>query len=291
VTKVMILSIFAMSLDLLVGCTGLVSLGHAAYFGIGAYALALAAPRYEAASLWLTLPASVALAGLAALLVGAFVVRVKSIYFIMATLAFAQMFYFLFHDTEFGRGSDGVTINFRPVARLGAFEPFDLARPVHAYYFVLAAMLLVLLFLRRLRRSPFGRALRGIRANEQRMRSLGFPTYRYKLASFTLAGALAGLAGYLSAMQYGFVTPELLSWHQSGNVLLMVILGGLGSFYGAMAGAFAFALLQEVYQSTTAHWQLLLGGTIVLLVLFLPGGLSSLRGRFRTALVGGPEDD
>ncbi|HZY02477.1 MAG TPA: hypothetical protein VFF02_03195, partial [Anaeromyxobacteraceae bacterium] len=122
VTKVMILSIFAMSLDLLVGCTGLVSLGHAAYFGIGAYALALAAPRYEAASLWLTLPASVALAGLAALLVGAFVVRVKSIYFIMATLAFAQMFYFLFHDTEFGRGSDGVAINFRPAARLGAFE-------------------------------------------------------------------------------------------------------------------------------------------------------------------------
>ena len=291
VTKVMILSIFAMSLDLLVGCTGLVSLGHAAYFGIGAYALALAAPRYEAASLWLTLPASVALAGLAALLVGAFVVRVKSIYFIMATLAFAQMFYFLFHDTEFGRGSDGVAINFRPAARLGAFEPFDLARPAHAYYFVLAAMLLVLLFLRRLRRSPFGRALRGIRANEQRMRSLGFPTYRYKLASFTIAGALAGLAGYLSAMQYGFVTPELLSWHQSGNVLLMVILGGLGSFYGAMVGAFAFALLQEVYQSTTAHWQLLLGGTIVLLVLFLPGGLSSLRGRFRTALVGGPEDD
>ncbi len=291
VTKVMILAIFAMSLDLLVGCTGLVSLGHAAYFGIGAYTLALAAPKYQAASLWLTLPASVALAGLAALLVGVFVVRVKSIYFIMATLAFAQMFYFLFHDTDFGRGSDGITMNFRPAARLGGLEPFDLSRPVHAYYFVLAAMLLVLAFLRRLRRSPFGRALRGIRANEQRMRSLGFPTYRYKLASFTVAGAIAGLAGYLSAMQYGFVSPELLSWHQSGNALLMVILGGLGSFYGALAGAFAFALLQEVYQSTTVHWQLLLGGTIVLLVLFVPGGLSSLGTRFRTALVGGPDGD
>ena len=291
VTKVMILAIFAMSLDLLVGCTGLVSLGHAAYFGIGAYTLALAAPKYQAASLWLTLPASVALAGLAALLVGVFVVRVKSIYFIMATLAFAQMFYFLFHDTDFGRGSDGISMNFRPAARLGGLEPFDLSRPVHAYYFVLAAMLLVLAFLRRLRRSPFGRALRGIRANEQRMRSLGFPTYRYKLASFTVAGAIAGLAGYLSAMQYGFVSPELLSWHQSGNALLMVILGGLGSFYGALAGAFAFALLQEVYQSTTAHWQLLLGGTIVLLVLFVPGGLSSLRSRFRSALVGAPDDD
>ena len=291
VTKVMILSIFAMSLDLLVGCTGLVSLGHAAYFGIGAYALALATPKDRAPSLWLTLPASVVLAGLAALLVGVLVVRVKSIYFIMATLAFAQMFYFLFHDTDFGRGSDGIAMNFRPAAHLGGLEPFDLSRPLHAYYFVLAAMLLVLAFLRRVRRSPFGRALRGIRANEQRMRSLGFPTYRYKLASFTIAGAIAGLAGYLSAMQYGFVSPELLSWHQSGNALLMVILGGLGSFYGALAGAFAFALLQEVYQSTTVHWQLLLGGTIVLLVLFVPGGLSSLRGRFRSALVGGPDDD
>ncbi|HEY6106211.1 MAG TPA: branched-chain amino acid ABC transporter permease [Anaeromyxobacteraceae bacterium] len=291
ITKVMILAIFAMSLDLLVGCTGLVSLGHAAYFGIGAYVLALGAPRYQPASLWLTLPAAVATAALAALLVGALVVRVKSIYFIMATLAFAQMFYFLFHDTEFGRGSDGIAMNFRPAARLGGLEPFDLARPVHAYYFVLLAMLLVLAFLRRLRRSPFGRALRGIRANEQRMRSLGFPTYRYKLASFTIAGAIAGLAGYLSAMQYGFVSPELLSWHQSGNVLLMVILGGPGSFHGAMAGAFAFALLQEVYQSTTIHWPLLLGVTIILLVLFVPGGLSSLRGRLRTALLGGPADD
>ena len=290
-TRVMILAIFAMSLDLLVGCTGLVSLGHAAYFGIGAYVLALTAPKYQAPSLWLTLPASVAAAGLAALLVGVFVVRVKSIYFIMATLAFAQMFYFLFHDTEFGGGSDGITMNFRPSAALGRFEPFDLSRPVHAYYFVLAAMVLVLAFLRRLRRSPLGRALRGIRANEQRMRSLGFPTYRYKLASFAVAGALAGLAGYLSALQYGFVNPELLSWHVSGDALLMVILGGLGSIHGALVGAFAFALLREVFQSTTVHWQLLLGGAIILLVLFVPGGLSSLPGRFRTALVGGADDD
>lgn len=290
-TKVMILAIFAMSLDLLVGCTGLVSLGHAAYFGIGAYVLALTAPKYQAPSLWLTLPASVGAAGLAALLVGVLVVRVRSIYFIMATLAFAQMFYFLFHDTEFGGGSDGITMNFRPSAGLGGFEPFDVSRPVHAYYFVLVAMLLVLAFLRRLRRSPLGRALRGIRANEQRMRSLGFPTYRYKLASFAVAGALAGLAGYLSALQYGFVNPELLSWHVSGDALLMLILGGLGSIHGALVGAFAFALLREVFQSTTVHWQLLLGGAIILLVLFVPGGLSSLPGRFRTALVGGADDD
>ncbi len=290
VTKVMILAIFAMSLDLLVGHTGLVSLGHAAYFGIGAYLLALTAPRYQAPSLWLTLPLSVAAAALAALAVGVFVVRVKSIYFIMATLAFAQMFYFLFHDTDFGGGSDGISMNFRPAAAVAGHEPLDFGNSRHTYYFVLALMLLVLWLLRALRRSPFGRALRGIRTNEQRMRSLGFPTYRYKLASFTIAGALAGLAGYLSALQYGFVNPELLSWHQSGNVLLMLILGGSGSYYGAVAGAFAFALLQEVFQSTTEHWQLPLGTSIILLVLFLPGGLSSLRGRLRSALVGGARD-
>ncbi len=126
-------------------------------------------------------------------------------------------------------------------------------------------------FLRIVLRSPFGRALMGIRSNEQRMRSLGFPVYRYKLASFTLAGMLAGLAGYLSALQFGFVNPELLSWHQSGNVLLMLILGGVGSLYGAIVGAFAFVALTEVFQSMTRHWQLLLGTAIILLVIFLPG--------------------
>ncbi|MBI5068044.1 MAG: branched-chain amino acid ABC transporter permease [Deltaproteobacteria bacterium] len=284
----MILAIFAMSLDLLVGITGLVSLGHAAYFGIGAYVLALRTPRYDPASFWTTLPLAVGLSALAAFLVGIFVVRVKSTYFIMATLAFAQMFYFLFHDTEFGRGSDGITMNFKPAAAIGDLQVFDFGNPRTTYFVALGALALVLGFLRFLLGSPFGRALRGIKANEQRMRSLGFRTYHYKLASFTLAGALAGLAGYLSALQYGYVNPELLSWHQSGNVLLMVILGGPGTFTGAALGAFGFALLQEVFQAATLRWQLLLGATIVLLVLFVPGGLASLRARFRAALVGGP---
>jgi branched-chain amino acid transport system permease protein len=152
-------------------------------------------------------------------------------------------------------------------------------------------MLLVFIFLRVLLRSAFGRALQGIRSNEQRMRSLGFPVYRYKLASFVIAGALAGLAGYLSAMQFGFVNPELLSWHQSGNVLLMLILGGLGSLYGAVVGAFVFVALQEVFSSVTTHWQLLLGGTIILLVIFLPGGLASVMKRFERTLIGEPRDD
>ena len=291
VTKVMILAIFALSLDLLVGYTGLVSFGHAAYYGIGAYVLGLMAPKYEAANLWLTLPAAIVLAGLAALAVGTLVVRVKGIYFIMVTLAFAQMFYFVFHDTKFGRGSDGISMNFKPVATIGDFTLFDLANATHVYYFVFAALLVVFVFLRLLLRSAFGRALQGIRSNEQRMRSLGFPVYRYKLASFAIAGALAGLAGYLSTMQFGFVNPELLSWHQSGNVLLMLILGGLGSLYGAVVGAFAFVALQELFSSVTTHWQLLLGGTIILLVIFLPGGLASVMSRFQRTLTGERGDE
>ena len=156
--------------------------------------------------------------------------------------------------------------------------------------FVLAFMILVFVFLRVVLRSPFGRALMGIRCNEHRMRSLGFPVYFYKLASFALAGALAGLAGYLSALQFGFVNPELLSWHQSGNVLLMLILGGVGSLYGAVVGAFAFVALTEVFQSLTRHWQFFFGAAIVLLVIFLPGGLASVSGRFRRALGGETND-
>ena len=223
-------------------------------------------------------------------MVGLFVVRVKGIYFIMVTLAFAQMFYFVFHDTKFGRGSDGISMNFKPVAAIGSFTPFDLANASHVYYCVLVLLVAVFAFLHVVLRSSFGRALQGIRSNEHRMRSLGFPVYWYKLASFTLAGTIAGLAGYLSALQFGFVNPELLSWHQSGNVLLMLILGGVGSLYGAVVGAFAFVALTEIFQALTKHWQLLLGAAIILLVIFLPGGLASVAGRFRRTLVGGADD-
>ena len=204
VTKVMILAIFALSLDLLVGYTGLVSFGHAAFFGIGAYTLGLMTPKYEAASLWLTLPAAMLAAGLAAFVVGLFVVRVKGVYFIMVTLAFAQMFYFVFHDTKFGRGSDGISMNFKPVATIGAYTPFDLGERDARLFFRVRADAGRLRVPARVLRSPFGCALMGIRSNEHRMRSLGFPVYRYKLASFTLAGTLAGLAGYLSALAVRF---------------------------------------------------------------------------------------
>lgn len=281
VAKGMILAIFAVSLDLLVGVTGLVSFGHAAYFGIAAYVLALMTPKYEAASLWLTLPAAVLLAGLAALLIGFFVLRTKGVYFIMVTLAFAQMAYYLFHDTNLGGGSDGIYVNFKPTAALGSVVPFDLDQPKVLYFFIVACALLVYAVLRQLQRSAFGSILQGIRDNESRMLAMGYPTFRYKLAAFALAGALAGVAGYLYALLFGFVTPEYLSWHQSGNVLLMIILGGMGNFGGAVAGAFAFVAMQEVFSDWTKHWQLIMGGVIVAAVLFLPGGLAALPARLR----------
>ena len=243
------------------------SFGHAAFFGVGAYSLAWLAPKAAPASLWLTLPLAVMAAAVAALVVGMFVLRTRGIYFIMVTLAFAQMFYFIFHDTKIGGGSDGRYVNFKPSAVIGAFTPFDLDKPIQMYYVVLALLVLTFALLRLVLRAPFGRALQGIRANEHRMRSLGFHVFAYKLASFTLAGAL--------------VNPEIVSWHQSGNVLLMVILGGAGTTFGPLVGAFVLVLLEEWFSWLTQRWQLLLGASIVLLVLFLPGGLGNLYGRIR----------
>jgi branched-chain amino acid transport system permease protein len=274
-TKIMILGIFALSLDLLVGYAGLVSLGHAAFFGLGAYSLALMSPQDAAANVLTTLPAALAIAALVSLAVGVLVLRTSGVYFIMVTLAIAQMLYYLFHDTSLGGGSDGVYIYARPEIALGAWV-LSLETKPGFYYFVLCMLLVTYALLHRLLRSPFGRALQGIRVNETRMRSLGFATFRYKLAAFVIAGALGALAGYLSAMQFGSVNPGLLSWHESGNALMMVILGGVGSLAGPVAGAFAFVLLHEVFESFTKHWLLLMGGSLVLVVLLLPKGLYGL---------------
>lgn len=291
VSKLMLLGIFAMSLDLLVGFTGLVSLGHAAYFGIGAYTVALMSPKYDPASLWVVLPAAVLAAAAAALLVGLLVLRTRGVYFIMVTLAFAQMAYYLFHDTSLGGGSDGIYLNFRPEARIGDRLPFDLSEGGQLYYFILLAMVAVYLFLARFLRSPFGRVLAGIRSNEHRMRSLGFSTFGYKLGAFVMAGGIAGLAGFLYAVLFGFVTPELLSWHESGNVLIMVILGGMGNLAGAVLGAGAMVFMRESFSQLTTHWQLLLGGVIVATVLFLPGGLIRLPARLRRTINRGEGDE
>lgn len=279
VARMMILAIFAMSLDLLQGVTGLVSLGHAAYFGLAGYALAFLTPQDSAVSLWWTLPLAVAASGLAALVIGFFVVRTHGIYFIMVTMAFAQMVFYLFFDNKVLGGSDGLYINFKPDAWL-----FDLENKRTFYYFTLAMLVLVYFFLRRLLFSPFGRALAGIRVNEHRMRAMGFGTFGYKLAAFTLAGALAGLAGYLWGAQTGFINPELMGFHMSAHAIMMVILGGMGNFAGAIFGAFAFEWLLHEFKdlpaiggfNTGKHWQLWMGLFIVLLVTFAPRGLLGL---------------
>jgi branched-chain amino acid transport system permease protein len=284
VTRMMILAIFAMSLDLLQGVTGLVSLGHAAYFGLAGYALAFLMPQGEAASLWLTLPLAVLASALAALVIGFFVVRTHGIYFIMVTMAFAQMVFFLFFDNKALGGSDGLYVNFRPSATVMGHTLFDLDNKTTLYYFTLGALVLVYGFLRRLLWSPFGRALAGIRVNENRMRAMGFGTFGYKLSAFTLAGSLAGLAGYLWGVQTGYINPELMGFHMSAHAIMMVILGGMGNFAGAVVGAFAFEYvlhaLKDLPQIGTVnlgkHWQLWMGSFIVLIVIFAPRGLLGL---------------
>ena len=294
-TKMMIMAIFAMSLDLLVGYTGLVSLGHAAFFGLAGYILAFAAPQYEAANLWLSLPLAMAGSGLLALLIGALVLRTSGIYFIMVTLAFAQMVFFVFHDTKIAGGADGIYVYAKPVASIAGWQPFTLENHTHFYFVMLVLLVLVYAILRMLLASLFGRVIVGIRVNEHRMRSLGYRTFGYKLACFVLSGVLAGMAGYFAAAQFGFVSPDILGWHQSGGVLMMVILGGMGSLNGAVLGAFSMMLLELGFQGLPAlggvdvgkHWQLLMGGFIVLVVLLLPHGLLGL-GRLASRLLRKP---
>lgn len=288
VTKIMVYAILALSLELLVGATGLVCFGQAAFFGIGAYAAVKLSPEGDAPSLLWLLPASVVLAGLFAFVVGALSLRTRGVYFIMVTLAFAQMAYYVVHDTPLGGGSDGIYLYVKPV--LGPW--IDLDRPLTLYYATLGCLAAAFAFLAQLLRSAFGRALAGIRVNEQRMRATGFSTYPYKLAAFTVSGAIAGLAGFLFAVKDGFVNPELLSWHLSGAVLVMIILGGLGHLRGALIGAFAFALLQEFFKSEAVfgawakHWHLGLGLTIIGCVALLPNGLVGLPARWRERLTG-----
>lgn len=280
--KIIIYAIFALSLELLVGVTGLISLGHAAFFGIAAYVTGLATPEAAAGSVLLLLPLAMLAAGAYALLVGALSLRTKGVYFIMVTLAFAQMAYFVFHDTGLGGGSDGMFLTSRPVLQIGAVSLIDLDNVRHLYFFALAALAFTYGLLALLQRARFGHALAGIRINEQRMRAAGFQTYWYKLAAFVIAGMLAGLAGFLNAAKSGVVNPEVLSWHESGAVLLMIILGGLGSLRGAVIGAVAFVLLKEFYSSEAlfgvfaARWQLTLGLTMIFFVALLPQGLIGL---------------
>lgn len=292
VSKIMIYALFALSLELLVGATGLVCFGHAALFGIGAYVAVKLSPEYDSAAIWWLLPASIAITALYALFMGALSLRTKGVYFIMVTLAFAQMAYYVVHDTPLGGGTDGIYLNAKPSVSLGGQSLIDLDNPQAFYFFILASLAAGFIFLAVLLRSRCGRALAGIRVNEQRMRATGFATFPYKLAAFVVSGALAGLAGFLFAVKDGYVNPELLSWHLSGAVLIMIILGGIGHLRGALIGAFAFVLLQEFFKSEAIwgsfakHWHLGLGLTIIACVAALPHGLVGLPAAWRARLVG-----
>jgi branched-chain amino acid transport system permease protein len=208
-----------------------------------------------------------------ALLIGAISLRTRGVYFIMITLAFAQMLYYLMMSLKTYGGDDGLSLPGRSEVGWG----LDLGQDLHFYYAVLLLCVFVFLGLQRLLNSQFGHALQAIRENEVRMAAIGFPVYRLKLIAFTVAGALAGLAGALLANQGGFVSPSMMQWSQSGMLMVMVILGGVGHLYGGVAGAVLFLVLEEVLTTWTIHWQLGLGAVLLAVVLAAPNGLLSLR--------------
>ena len=275
----MIAAMFGLSLQLLVGGAGMVSLSQAAFFGLGAYAVHLLGHALgEPPSILLSLPTSGLVAGFAALVIGPFALRTRGFFFLMTTLAFGQMLFFVFHDTPLGGGGDGVFIR-RPVfAALGAgFEVTRANRPAVFLLSNLAVLIAIYTTLWYLMRTLFGHALLGIRGNEDRMRAMGHDVLRLKLAAFVLAGALAGLAGHMAALNDAFVNPELLGWHRSAEALLIVLLGGIGALHGPILGAFAYTLIGEIGQSITERQRLVEGIVILAAVLLLRHGIAGMR--------------
>lgn len=283
VTRIVVIAIFVLSLDLLIGVTGLVSFGHAAFFGCGAYAVYFVSPDSEAADVITALGAGIVAGGLTALAVGAFATLTRGFYFIMVTLAAGQMLFALFHDTDIAKGSDGAYVNVKPDLTMLGHTLLDFSDRRQFYYVCLVLLMASYVALFALVRSPFGRVLQGIRANEIRMSSLGYNPYRYKLAAFTIAGMFAGLAGALFASIDGFVTPDLLNWHQSGLAIMMVVLGGAGTLFGPILGAIAYSSLEELLKTASIvgpfvadHWRLGTGATLIAAVLMSPDGLAGL---------------
>ena len=274
-TRVVILGLAAVSLDLILGYGRMVSLGHAAFFGLGGYAVGILATNLVAGDRALasnaalvSLPAAALAAAVMALPIGAICLRTSGVYFIMITLAFAQMLYFLFVSLPAYGGEDGL-----PLWGRNTFPGLDLENDVTFYYLCLTCLLGYLLVCRRIVAARFGWVIRGAGVNERRMLALGFPVYRYKLTAFVIAAAGAGLAGGLFANHTTFVSPDMLHWFQSGEILVMVLLGGLGSLFGPLLGAAVFILLEEILAGYTEHWMLFLGPLLVLVVLFARGGL------------------
>ena len=283
--EVAIFAIFAMSLDLLVGYAGMVSLGHAAFFGIGAYVTAglTAVAGWPLAA---AMPVAVLAAGLAALAIGFFCVRLGGVFFIMITLAFGQMFHaWFFKDRTFG-GDDG--LGGTPRFDFSAIG-LDMTDPTHYAPFVVVVAALAGILMMRIVQSPFGHTLTAIHQNEHRLRALGCPVRRYKLGIFVMAGLFAGLAGSLMAQHTGFVSPGLFHWTLSGEVLIMVIVGGTGSLLGPAIGAAVVIGLREELSSLTEYWMLFMGLFFVAVVVLAGDGFYGLLGRLKRRLKGAPD--
>lgn len=274
-SRLMIFAIVATSLNLILGFGGMASLGHAAYFGAGAYTVAILM-HHQVMSAYISWPAAFVVGAVLAFFIGLVCLRTKGVYFIMITLAFAQMIYYLFVSLSAYGGDDGLSLPQRSVLGI------DLSSDTNFYYVVFGLFALTLLLIHRLINSRFGRVLQAIRENETRMEAIGYPVFRYKLVSFVVAGALAALGGALFANQNMMASPSLLHWMQSGTLIVMVILGGVGYFYGGVIGAFVMLFLEEVLSAYTTHWPLILGFILLASVLFLPNGLASLFPRKET---------
>ncbi len=270
-TRVLILAIGAVSLNLIMGYGGMVSFGHAAYLGIGGYAVGILA-KEGIGSGFVQWPAAIAVSALYALVVGTLSLRTRGVYFIMITLAFAQMIYYVAIGLERYGGDDGLTI----YQRSGFGGLIDLNNKTVFYYLCFALLMASIYLVSRLINSRFGQVIRGTRSNERRMRAIGFPTFRYKLVCFVIAGALCGLAGALLANHTSFISPALMHWTRSGDLIVMVVLGGLGSLFGPLIGAAAFLLLEEALSRVTEYPDLILGPVLLLVAIYLHGGIEGL---------------
>ena len=268
VSEIFIFAIFAMSLDLLLGFTGLMSLGHAAFFGLGAYAVAILGVQFGL-NAWLGVAAGVVIAGAGAAMIGFFCVRTGGIPFLMLTLAFSQLvFSAALKWRDVTGGSDGMAIAEQP-----GFFGFSLSKSLPMYFMALCFFVLAYCGLRRLLNSPLGHAFVGIRENEPRMLAIGYPTRAYKLIAFTIAGAIAGLAGGLYAIFNGFISSDAVYWTSSGDILIMTMLGGAGTLIGPAIGTAVFLLMKNVASSYSEHWLSIIGVTFICCVMFFPGGL------------------
>jgi len=271
-TRVLIFAIAAASLNLILGFGGLVSFGHAAFVGLGAYTVGVLADA-GIGSAWIAWPAAMVVSGVAAAVIGAISLRTRGVYFIMITLAFAQMFHYLAVSLKAYGGDDGL-----PLAARSTLSglPLSLADDASFYWVALAVFALVFAGLRRLVNSPLGWLLQAARENETRVAATGGRVFAVQWTAFVVAGAIAGLAGALLANLNGLVSPHLMHWSQSGQLMVMVILGGAGALWGGPLGAAAFLLLEELLSGVTIHWQFALGAILLVVVLFAPRGLAGL---------------